>query len=58
MAKLPTFESLMEAVTEDEQAAKISEKKRGDEFKAKTVAHEDCETLINRYLGTPQPDNK
>jgi hypothetical protein len=54
MAKLPTFESLMEAVTEDEKDAQISSKKKVDEFKAeKSAKEESCEVLLNKYLGTP-----
>lgn len=56
MAKLPTFESLMEAVTKDEQDTEISKKKREDEFKAGNLAQEDCVTLLNKYLGTPKPN--
>jgi len=54
MAKLPTFESLMEAIAEDEQDAEISRKKKVDEFKAKKSEKEKSEAILNRYLETPK----
>jgi len=56
MAKLPTFDSLMEAITEDEQDAQISNKKRVDESKAEQSPGENVEGLLNKYLGTPKPN--
>ena len=56
LAKLPTFESLMEAIAEDEQAA-LSKKKRADESKAAESVKEDVVgDLVAKYLGKPAPD--
>ena len=53
MVKLPTFESLMEAIAEDEQGAEESRKKRLEEFKAATAAKENSEAVLERFLGKP-----
>jgi len=55
MAKLPTFESLMEAITEDERDAETSSEKRVAEFKAEKSAKEEREAVLNKYFGTPKP---
>jgi hypothetical protein len=56
MAKLPTFESLMEAIDRDERDAESSIKKRADESNAARLAREKSEVLLKRFLGTPKPD--
>jgi hypothetical protein len=53
MAKLPTFESLMEAIAEDEQDAEAEQKKRADEFRAAKAAKEESEAVLDRFLGRP-----
>jgi hypothetical protein len=54
MAKLPTFESLMEAVAEDELAAEKSRKKQADEARAAESAKEKSDALLNKIFGTPK----
>ena len=54
MAKLPTFESLMEAITEDERDAEISRKEKADEFKDAKAAKKKSEALMDRFLGKPK----
>ena len=46
MAKLPTFESLMEAIAEDERDAEISRQKKKDESKAAKSAKEKSESML------------
>ncbi|MGA3284835.1 MAG: hypothetical protein ABSD57_10320 [Verrucomicrobiota bacterium] len=55
MAKLPTFESLMEAIAEDEGDAEMSREKRVAEFKAAKLAKEEREAVLDKYFGTPKP---
>jgi hypothetical protein len=51
LAKLPTFESLMEAIAEDEQHAALSKKKRADEFRTVKSSEQDVDSLLAKYLG-------
>ncbi len=53
VAKLPTFESLMEAIAEDEQIAELSRKKKRDEFESAKLAKESADALRVKFLGKP-----
>lgn len=56
MAKLPTFESLMEAIEKDEHSAKTLIQMLPDESNAAKSAREKSDALLKRFLGTPKPD--
>jgi len=56
VAKLPTFESLIEAIAEDERNAETERKLRADEAKAEKSAKEKSEATLKRVFGTRSPD--
>ncbi|MEK7684429.1 MAG: hypothetical protein AAB466_03290 [Verrucomicrobiota bacterium] len=52
MTKLPTFESLMEAIAEDEQDAELSREKKREEFESAKLAKEQTvQGLLDKHLG-------
>lgn len=54
MAKLPTFESLMGAIAEDEQDVELSRKKKRDELEAAKLTKEKNVAVLNKVFGTPK----
>ena len=52
-AKLPTIESLMEAVAEDQREYDAAVKKKRDEVQAERLAKEQREAVLEKYLNKP-----
>ena len=53
VAKLPTFESMMDAIAEDEQVAELSRKKKLEEVAAAKLAEERAKALLDKHYGKP-----
>jgi len=52
-AQLPTFESLMEAIAEDQREYNLAVNKKRDEVRAEGLAREQAKAVLNKLINKP-----